>query len=239
MIFKNYFKQSKSPFYSFLYILPLFIIYELGIYAISSDDIPIIRNGADVLLRNVLAKVGITGIHGMALIMFIGVVIAYFIKKGKFKSLSLNSNYFLIMIVESLIWAVLLSLILSQSQLLLSKESSRLLFQQIVLSVGSGIFEEFLFRVILVSGLALLIGIFIKKKYWYKMSIAVFIGAIIFSYFHFVGEFAIEPTFKLFTIRLLAGVLLGYIYVIRGFGIAAYTHSFYNLFVFTQLQANI
>ena len=239
MIFKNYFEQSKSPFYSFLYILPLFIIYELGIYAISSDDLPIIRNGADVLLRNVLANVGITGIYGMAFVLFIGVVIACFINKGKFKSLSLNSNYFLIMIVESLIWAVLLSLVLSQSQLLLSKESSRLLFQQIVLSVGSGIFEEFLFRAILVSGLALLIGIFIKKKYWYKMSIAVFIGAIIFSYFHFVGEFATEPTFKLFMIRLLAGVLLGYIYVIRGFGIAAYTHSFYNLFVFTQLQANI
>jgi len=67
MIFSSYFKQSKSPFYSFIFILPLFIIYELGISAISSEDLPIIRNGADVLLRKILATIGISGIYGMAL----------------------------------------------------------------------------------------------------------------------------------------------------------------------------
>jgi len=239
MLFKNYFKQTKSPFYSFLYILPLFIIYELGISLISSEELPTIRNGADVLLRNMLAKLGITGVYGIAIVLLIGVVVAYIINRGKFKSLKVKSNYFLFMLVESLVWAVLLSILLSKGQLLLSKESSRLLFQQIVLSIGSGLFEEFLFRVVLVSGLALIIGIFIRKKYWYKMSISIVIGAIIFSYFHFIGEFSNDLTMNLFLLRLLAGILLGYIYVLRGFGIAAYTHSFYNLFVFTQLQSII
>jgi len=238
MIFENYYKRTKSPFYSFLYILPLFILYELGISFISSDDLPTVRNGADVLLRNMLAKLGITGVYGVAIVLLIGVIIGYFINKGKFKTLPIRSSYFILMIIESVLWSMILGVVLAQGQLLLSKESSNLIFQQVVLSIGSGLFEEFLFRVLLVSGVALIISLFFKK-YWTKMSIAVVVGAAIFSYFHFVGEFASDFSVDLFLIRFLAGILLGYIYVLRGFGIAAYTHSFYNLFVFTKIQANI
>jgi len=235
VIFSNYFKQSKSPFYSFIFILPLFIIYEFGISAISSEDLPTIRNGADVLLRKVLATIGLSGIYGMGLLLLVGILIAFFINKGKFKDISLRSNYFIFMIFESLFWSVILFVILSQSQLLLGKGTGKLLIQQIVLSIGSGIFEEFVFRVLLVSGIALIVGIFIKKQYLYKMSISIIIAAIIFSTFHFVGEYADTPKISLFLLRLLAGIVLGYIYIFRGFGIAAYSHSFYNLIVFTQI----
>ena len=235
MIFSNYFKQSKSPFYSFIFILPLFIIYEFGISAISSDDLPTIRNGADVLLRKVLGTIGLSGIYGMGLLLLVGILIAFFLNKGKFKDISLRSNYFIFMIFESLFWSVILFVILSQGQLLLEKGTGKTLLQQIVLSIGSGIFEEFIFRVLLVSGIALIIGIFIKKQYLYKMSISIIIAAIIFSIFHFVGEYADAPKISLFLLRLLAGIVLGYIYIFRGFGIASYSHSFYNLIVFTQI----
>jgi hypothetical protein len=235
VLFSNYLKQSKSPFYSFVFILPLFIIYELGISLISSKDLPTIRNGADVLLRKILASVGIGGIYGMALMLFIGVIITFYINKGKYKDLKIRSDYFLIMIIESIVWSIVLFIILSQGQLLLGKGTTKLLMQQIVLSIGSGIFEEFVFRVILVSGIALIIGLFFKKQYFYKMSISIIIAAIIFSAFHFMGEYADPPKISLFILRLVAGIILGYIYILRGFGIAAYSHSLYNLIVFTQI----
>lgn len=238
MLFNNYFKQSKSPFYSFIFILPLFIIYEFGISVISSKDLPTIRNGADVLLRKILATVGISGVYGMALMLLIGIVIAFFIHRGKFKELSIRSNYFIIMIFESIFWSIILFIILSQGQLLLSNGTGKLLIQQIVLSIGSGIFEEFVFRVILVSGLALIVGLFVKKRYWYKMTISIVIAAVIFSAFHFIGEYADLPQTNLFLLRFVAGIVLGYIYILRGFGIAAYSHSFYNLIVFTQILPN-
>ena len=234
MIFSNYFKHSKSPFYSFIFILPLFIIYEFGISAISSDDLPTIRNGADVFLRKVISTIGLNGIYGMGLLLLVGIMIAFFINKGRFKNLSLQSNYFILMIFESLFWSAILFVILSHGQLLLGTGTGKLLMQQIVLSIGSGIFEEFVFRVLLVSGIALIVGIFIKKQYLYKMSISIIIAAIIFSIFHFVGEYADTPKINLFLLRLLAGIVLGYVYIFRGFGIAAYSHSFYNLIVFTQ-----
>lgn len=174
----------------------------------------------------------------MALMLLIGIVIAFFINRGKFKELSIRRNYFIIMIFESIFWSIILFIILSQGQLLLSNGTGKLLIQQIVLSIGSGIFEEFVFRVILVSGLALIVGLFVKKRYWYKMTISIVIAAVIFSAFHFIGEYADLPQTNLFLLRFVAGIVLGYIYILRGFGIAAYSHSFYNLIVFTQILPN-
>lgn len=235
MLFNNYLKQSKSPFYSFIFILPLFIIYEFGIFLISSKDLPTIRNGADVLLRKMLETIGISGIYGMAILLLIGIASAFFINKVRFKELKFKTNYFVSMLLESIFWSILLYVILSKGQLLLAKGSAKLLIQQIVLSIGSGIFEEFVFRVILVSGLALIVGFFVKKQYILKISISIIIAAVIFSAFHFVGEYADIPKINLFILRFVAGVMLGYIYILRGFGIAAYAHSFYNLIVFTQI----
>ena len=47
----SYFSNSKSPLYSFLFTLPLFIVYEIGVFISSIDQTMVIRNGADVLLR--------------------------------------------------------------------------------------------------------------------------------------------------------------------------------------------
>ncbi len=236
---KNYFKQSRSPFYSFIFILPLFIIYELGIYLISSGDLPTIRNGADVLLRKILVHFGISGVYGMALLLLIGVIITFFLNKGKFKDLKIKTNYFIISIFESILWSLVLFMIIAQGQLILASGSAKLFMQQLVLSIGAGIFEEFVFRVLLVSGLAFVVGLFFKKQNILKMTIAIIIAAAIFSIFHFFGEFADVPILSTFFIRFIAGIFLGYIYILRGFGIAAYSHSFYNVIVFTQLQQDI
>ena len=67
------------------------------------------------------------------------------------------------------------------------------------------------------------------------LSISIIIAAVIFSAFHFFGEYADIPKTSLFILRFVAGIVLGYIYILRGFGIAAYSHSFYNLIVFTQI----
>ena len=56
--------------------------------------------------------------------------------------------------------------------------------------------------------------------------------------FHFVGEFGDIFSLNLFMIRFFAGVLLGIVYALRGFGVAAYTHAIYNLSVLTILTTN-
>ena len=50
-MFSEYFFKSKSLFYSLLVTLPLFIIYEIGIFFLFKADIAFSKNGADVLIE--------------------------------------------------------------------------------------------------------------------------------------------------------------------------------------------
>ena len=81
-------------------------------------------------------------------------------------------------------------------------------------------------------------GLIFQWKETAKYAGAVLIGAAIFSMFHFVGDYGDEYSFNLFMIRMIAGVFLGIVYAMRGFGVAAYTHAIYDLVVLTLTTTN-
>ena len=99
---------------------------------------------------------------------------------------------------------------------------------QLVVSLGAGIYEELLFRVLLVSGIAglgLLLG-------WHRsvaLLVAIVVSALIFSGFHYLGPLGDELTLPSFTFRAIAGLLFSGLYAVRGFGIAAWTHALYDV----------
>jgi membrane protease YdiL (CAAX protease family) len=121
--------------------------------------------------------------------------------------------------------------------LMISTKDSRLM-QHIVLAVGAGIYEEFVFRVILITGLSHVIGFIFQWNNLAKNTCAILLSAMFFSGFHFVGVYGEIPSINLFIIRTLAGVVLGGIYVMRGFGVAAYTHTIYDLFVLVKFTTS-
>ena len=51
---QDYFQKSKSPFYSFVITLPIFLIYELGLFLMRGTEFNYIKNGADVLIENAI-----------------------------------------------------------------------------------------------------------------------------------------------------------------------------------------
>ena len=57
----SYLLKSRTSFYSFLFTLPLFFLYEANIVFLSWDDILVVRNGADFLMRNILESFEIDG----------------------------------------------------------------------------------------------------------------------------------------------------------------------------------
>ena len=231
----SYFIQTRSSFYSFLFTIPLFIIYEIGIIFLSRDDIIVVRNGADFLMRAILESFGILGLYGLGVIFLIGLIITYvFFLKGK-NSSDIKTEYLFIMVFESLVWAILLYILLSNFMVLLMIPVGKVILQQVILAVGAGIYEEFLFRVLLISGLSSIIGfVFLWEENGSNIA-ALIIAAAIFSGFHFMGEYGDYFTMELFLLRFFAGIILGILYYARGFGITAYAHSIYDLIVLIQI----
>jgi hypothetical protein len=102
---------------------------------------------------------------------------------------------------------------------------------QLMVSLGAGIYEELLFRVLLVGALA-----WVARRVfgWRPLATGIFatlLGALIFSAFHYVGPYGDRLELGSFTFRAVAGVLFSGLYLLRGFGITAWTHALYDVFL--------
>ena len=234
----QYLTVSKSPLYSFIFTLPLFLLYEVGIFLISSRDIDQLRNGADVLMRQVLESFGIYGMYGFGGTFLIGFLIAFIRQKKNLRTSEIESRFLLIMFFESIVWATLLVIMMIKIPTFLSLSNEDHLIQQVVLAIGAGIYEEFVFRVLLISGLAVLFGLIFNWGEFGKTFLSVIISSAIFSIFHFFGSYGDTFSFPLFFVRFFAGIFLAMIYIFRGFGITAYAHSIYDLFVLVYITTN-
>ena len=231
----SYWRSTRSPLYSFLFTIPLFLIYEIGIFLTSSDDMFVLRNGADALMRQILATFGIAGLYWVGAIFFIGFIITFILQRKYWEETQIHSDYFLLMMMESVAWSVLIYFFMSNVYLLLMNPTGSMLVQQVTLAVGAGIYEEFLFRVLLIAGISVILGFIFqwsdKSRNWTAMIIA----AGIFSSFHFIGEYGDFFSFNIFMVRFLAGIVLGTLYFLRGFGITAWSHAVYDLIVLTRM----
>jgi membrane protease YdiL (CAAX protease family) len=148
------------------------------------------------------------------------------------------------MLAESTVYAALFgvvvgwltAMLLGGPRLLALQVGSLDLPTQLVISVGAGIYEELLFRVVLVGALLWAFQRLFRMRRWAAAAWAVVLGAVIFSAFHYVGALGDRFTLQSFTFRAVAGVAFSALYVTRGLGITAWTHALYDLGL-TLLQA--
>ena len=68
--------KSKSLFYSLLITLPLFLIYEMGIFFMFQTGISFAKNGGDVLIEEFIKMLGLNGYYAASSI-FIAVFISF------------------------------------------------------------------------------------------------------------------------------------------------------------------
>ena len=235
----NYWSVTNSPLYSFIFTIPLFLFYEIGVFTISVNDIVELRNGADVLMRQVLGLFGIYGVYGFSASFMIGFMVAFLRQKKSLQSTAIHGEYLIWMFFESICWGGLLYIFMGFTAPLLMTNSTGTMLQQVVLSIGAGIYEEFVFRVILIAGFSSILGFVFQWKKIAKITSGIILSAALFSLFHFMGDYGEEPNFSVFMMRFLAGIFLGFIYVFRGFGPAAYAHTVYDLIILTLVTTQL
>lgn len=235
---RGYWQAARQARYSLLFALPLLLLYEGLSFAMTQSAYAGVRNGADVLLKTLFVAFG--GRHGLAVfsVLLVGIGGALVWRDTRRHPGRLDRRYFGLMLGESLVYAALLGSVVSVlTSLLLSPMLSAVqgaaparlgLGPQLVLSLGAGLYEELLFRVLLVSGL-LWLGLRLGWKRPAAVAAAVVLAALIFSAFHYIGPMGDTFTLASFTFRAVAGLLLSGLYVARGFGIAAWSHALYDV----------
>lgn len=239
MASSGYWQATRAPRYSLVFVAPLLVLYELLAFALTHDSIEGVRNGADVLLKSLFIFLG--GRYGLAVfgVALIGTG-AFLVWRDRRKGGPWVGRWFLWMMGESLLYAAIFGTVVSVLTTLLLRGPSLLalgagggvklgLATQLMVSLGAGIYEELLFRVIIVGLLAR--GAFVLFG-WGPRAAGVFatiVGALIFSAFHYIGPLGDHLELGSFVFRTVAGVLLSALYLLRGFGIAAWTHAMYDV----------
>ncbi len=233
----EYLRLSKTLTYSYIFVLPLILLYELGIWLINAGQLSQIRIGADILIKRLLQFVGIDGTLWFSLVVLaVGGGIYWYERTQK---IPMRPRYFLFMLMESSAYGVVIGMIIASfvasvfsltwPPALQTTEGSGIT-QGLVLSLGAGFYEELFFRLILVTALVWLISLF-KIEGRLRYAVAAVIGALIFSAVHYIGELGDAFTIASFTFRFLMGLALNGLFLWRGFGIAAMTHALYDIFV--------
>lgn len=233
----TYWRDTRAPRYSLLFAVPLLLLYEFLARMLSGEDG--VRNGADVLLKSLFLILG--GRHGLtafAVVLF-GSGIVLVVRDWK-RSGAPRAGFFAGMLCESVLYAAvfgfvtstLTGLILNGPSALAIAQAKGLSFPtEIMVSLGAGIYEELLFRVVLVSALAKLASAGFGWRPWVAGSFATVVGAFIFSAFHYIGPLGDSLELGSFVFRMIAGLLLSGLFLIRGFGVAAWTHALYDVFL--------
>ncbi len=214
------------------------IIYEFMVLILSRNEVSTLRNGADILLRQFMSLFGDIGLYITSISFFLIFLIIFLLQKKNVNDTSIKSNYLLFMLLEGFLWGIILYFFMIFSQTLLMFPTSKELISQIILSIGAGLYEELVFRVLLIMLLTKIFKIIFLWNNFISMFISMIISAIIFSYFHFLGPYGDELSFSVFIYRFLGGFFLGFLYILRGFGITVYTHINYNLFIIFSLTIN-
>lgn len=236
----SYWELTRAPRYSLTFALPLLLAYELLAMGLNQASSAGIRNGADVLLRSLAATV--LGDRGPllfgALVALTLVTIA--IRDRHRAGAGLRPRYFVLMLAESAILALgfgfVVGIVTAQLLNALPAVSIGQPAQMdwpvvFMVSLGAGVYEELVFRVLLVSGLLLLArGIFGFGR-GAAAAFAVTIGALVFSAFHYIGPYGDPLELPSFTFRTVAGLAFSGLYVTRGFGVTAWTHALYDVFL--------
>ncbi len=229
---REYYQDTQAPLTCLVFLLPLIVLYQAGTIWLTVLGLPESQPqvGAYVLLQRVLGVIGATGYHLPGLLVVAILLIWHVHRRDPW---SVRGRTLLGMAGES--FALAIPLLVFQDSLQAAVTSPRLhqWLSDAVLSVGAGVDEELVFRLALITlGMSLLVeGLHMPRNG--AMVAVVLAAAGVFASYHHVYP-ATEPfTMTRFLFRTGAGVYLGGIFVLRGFGVAAGCHACYNLIVVT------
>lgn len=226
---RQYLNSSKTIHYGLIITLPVLAIYEIGIVLLFKNSFFELRNTGEVLLRSLFASLGLTNplvVSSILLGLFAIVMIrGYNIEKRP----GIRANYIVYMLLESMFWGVFLFFSL---QLFASIPLQIISFEDklsnINLAIGAGIFEELIFRMVLISALNVILTRGLGFEFKMSVPLAILLAACVFSAFHLFME---VYDFPIFIQRVFGGIILGGVFYFRGYGISVYAHIIYNILI--------
>lgn len=224
---EGYLAWSRSPSVSLLAVAPLWALYEVLRWNLAPHE----RNGAEVL---VLDKLSLAGPHALQVLQ---VILGFAVIAAAIRVLREQIPWLRVILVAALegtLYGLMLGPLTQALTFFLIDRGVLLSIagEDLVGSIGAGIFEETVFRLVGLTWLALLFGHAARSlsvPTWVGHGVAAILVALAFSGFHHFGVGSEPFDAQVFLFRAVAGVILGALFLARGFCVVVYAHAIYDV----------
>ena len=226
----GYLYDSELPLTSLVFVLPLMAIYEIGTSFLTTAA----HRGyqeqiiAFNMTQRLCQLLGFHAQHVPPLVVALVLLGWHAARRAKWQ-----------VHIGTLICMAFESAALALPLILLSREAVKILplaathgatRDSIIMSLGAGVYEELVFRLILFTSLS---AIFREPLRIHPVIGG--LGIVLISAFAFSGYHYLSPneqfTWRTFIFRSIAGAYFGGLFLLRGFGITAGCHSAYDLMI--------
>ncbi|MBL8811554.1 MAG: CPBP family intramembrane metalloprotease [Planctomycetaceae bacterium] len=232
----DYWNEAKTPLASLLFLLPWIAVYEFGVLALNRDDPDSVRNGADFWMRSLLTSAG----AGQLLlpVLVIAILLSWHFLRRNPWHVRLETQVG--MLAESLLLAIAL-VAFGQLHDFIFRTAAAADAEPVVTAmagpvtraisfVGAGVYEEVMFRLLLVPAAFFVFRLFEFPPKWAAIMAAIS-TSFLFALAHHVGPSADAFNLFTFSFRAAAGLFFASIFLLRGFGITVGCHAAYDLLV--------
>jgi len=252
---ETYFDRAAGPLHSLIFLLPLVVMYEIGavVFLSGGTDGQAKTVEAHSILVAVFSAFGPVGGRIPAIALVVTLIALHLASRQRTR---LRPAVLSGMAVESVAFTLPLLVLSAVIGRLAAAQMGLIPAAQaapsagsvdltslspgagLTVSLGAGLYEEFLFRLVLVSALARLLRDLVGLSAPRSAAAAVLLAAIAFAWYHEPAVAGGDTVrWDYFAFYTLAGVYFGALYLARGFGITAGAHACYDIVVLVLLPA--
>jgi len=236
-MFRRYLDEARLPIHILLFVAPLAVLYEVGLAVLLPRHPDILPNLAHQGLLRFFGSFGVsTALFLPGLVLLVVLILWQILSNRSWKP---RWSVPLWMALESalaalplLVVADLLSRVLPAAGGDMTRRIAELgLPARLVVSLGAGLFEELVFRMLLIGLIHTVLVDLGKASSAVGSAVAIAVSAVVFAWYHPLegphGGLSIQSL----VFFILAGVWFGVLFVTRGFGIAVGAHVAYDAIV--------
>lgn len=256
---QSYWRLSVTPLHILVFLLPLIFFYEVGsvLYLQNATSGTMRTVGARAILTRFFDAFGAPGLHLPAITLVVVLFIWHVFAREKWR---VYPGVIIGMGMEAaalVLPLLVLGLIVDRrlGPALGMEETGRFIElagvattadlralawqERLTLSVGAGLYEELVFRLVLISAVHALLADVFRLHKGTAAVIACVISAVSFALYHDVSIAGVRGTADLKVLVFLtgAGLYFGVLFLIRGFGIVVAVHALYDVVVLVGIAS--
>jgi membrane protease YdiL (CAAX protease family) len=234
---RRYLDEARLPIHILVFVAPLVVLYEAGMALLLPRHPDILPNLAHQGLLRFFGSFGVsTALFLPGLVLLVVLLLWQALSK---KSWTPRWSVPLGMVLESALAALPLLVVaelLSRTLPVVGGDVGARIAQldlsaRLVVSLGAGLFEELVFRMLLIGLIHTVLVDLGRASDAIGSAVGVAVAAVAFAWYHPLGSPHGGLSLQLLAFYILAGVWFGVLFVTRGFGIAVGAHVAYDAIV--------